>query len=285
MHLRPTWSFQSDGTLWRILLSDRRKILGECRDEVKKETTFVCLDEQSGEVLWRHERPEDPWWIGLEAIHENKVLLHGFETPDMPEHKRIIALDLNSGKEEWRNDEVTFWFAYESRIYAYRTMFERRAGRVLDLNTGETLETLETIDEFIPLRQLARQEDVHESIDFPEALSDAGVPGEVRQLVDRETGSREIVGNIEAVVKDPFLVMNYHTPARGSRPEEPTLENRLAILDFRRRERLFSETLQTDARLPVPDSFFLKDAEVFFIKDRMNLSMLRLPLENIGKTA
>lgn len=282
MRLKPAWSFGSEGTLWRILLGNRGRILAEYRDEENKKAHFVCLDDRTGRVLWRHERPEEPWWIGLEAVQGNRVLLHGFETPDMPEHKRIIALDLETGEEEWHNDEVTFWFAYQSRIYAYRTMFERRAGRILDLETGDVLENLDTINDFIPLRQLARKEDLHESIDFPEDLDTVDAPEAVRTLAAREIGPAQVVGTIEAVLKDPFLVMNYHRPGPGFTPEAPRLENHLAIIDSRRSEKVFSEMLQADARLPVPDSFFLKDADVFFIKDRSFLTMIHLPFESSG---
>lgn len=283
MQLKPTWSFGSDGTLWRILLGNGGRILAEYRDEDRKVAHFVCLDDRTGRVLWRHQRPEEPWWIGLEAVQGNRVLLHGFQTPDMPEHKGMIALDLETGEERWRNEEVTFWFAHQSRIYAYRTMFERRAGRVLDLETGEVLENLDTIDDFIPLRQLARQEDLHESIDFPEDLSDVDVPEAVRRLAEREIGAAQIVGSVEAVLRDPFLVMNYHRRGAGFTPETPRLENHLTIIDSRRSERVFSETLQTEARLPVPDSFFMREGDVFFIKGRSFLSMVHLPLEASGE--
>lgn len=277
MHLHPAWSFSGEGSLWKLLVSDRGKILGEYRNEEAKTARFVCLDETSGRALWRYEDPAEPWWVGLEAVQEDRVLLHGFESPDLPEHKRIIALDLDTGRPVWQNDEVTFWFAYRSRVYAYRTMFERRAGRILDLASGELLESLETIDDFVPLRQLARREDVHDSLDFPEDLASVSLSGDVRLLAEKETGSRNVVGGVEAVLKEPWLVMNYHYHEGGSTPENPRLENCLAILDIRSRQKVFSEVLQSDARLPVPDSFFVRNDGLFFIKDRARLTMVRLP--------
>lgn len=252
-------------------------MVGECRDQEKKETVFFCLQGETGALTWVHTRPEERWWIGLEAVCRNRVLLHGFETPDLPGHKRLIALDLESGTEMWRNDEVTFWFAYQSRVYAYRTMFEKRVGQVLDLETGELLETHEGIEHLATLRGLARQEDPQASIDFPEMLEPARATPEFRPLIEREIRNHRLVGAIEAVVRDPFLVMNYHRLSKGSTPEEPRLENHLLIFDSGSGKKVYSDILIHDAHAPVPDAFFVKDSSVFFIKDQKILCMVRLP--------
>lgn len=275
--LTPTWSFACHGTLWRLLLGDRGVMVGECRDEEKKETVFFCLNEETGALVWHYAGLEEPWWVGLEAVCRNRVLLHGFETPDMPGHKRLIALDLDSGKEVWRNDEVTFWFSYQSRIYTYRTMFEKRIGQVLDLETGELLETLERIEDLTSLRQLAREEDPHASLDFPEVLDPGGAAPKFRPSIEREIRNQRLIGAIEAVIREPYLVMNYHREGKGSTPEKPLLENQFIIFDSASGKKVFSDVLIRNARVPVPDSFFIRNSSVFFIKDQKNLCMLRLP--------
>lgn len=275
--LAPAWSFACRGTLWRLLLGDRGFIVGECRDEGKKETEFFCLNEGTGVPVWRHAGLEERWWIGLEAVSGNRVLLHGFESPDLPGHKRLIALDLDTGKEVWRNDEVTYWFSYQSRVYVYRTMFERRIGQALDLETGELLENHDAIEELATLRQLAREEDPHASLDFPEMLVPGDAPPPLRPLIEREIRHQQIVGSIEAVVREPFVVMNYHRAGKGSTPERALLENHLVIFDASAGKKVFSDVLIRNAHAPVPDAFFLRNSSVFFIKDQRDLCMVRLP--------
>ena len=277
--LTPAWTYSCQATLWRILLSDRGRILGECRDQELKKTRFFCVDEQTGEVLWHHTRPEEQWWIGLEAVHAGRVFLHGFESPDMPEHKRIIALDMETGEEAWKNDEMAFWFAYGSKLYAYRTMFEKKTGFILDSESGEVLERIENVDDLAPVRQLARAEDVHARIDFPELVDRDSLPPDVLDIIDRETKGRDIVGGVEVVVNDRYVVMNYHKAGKQSTPHIGLLEVRILVFDRKDGKRVFSDILLRDARAPVPDAFFIKDFSMFFIKDQKTLCMI--PLEHV----
>lgn len=258
-------------------MGDRGSIVGECRDEAKKETVFFCLNEETGALVWHHAGWEERWWVGLEAVCRNRVLLHGFETPDMPGHKRLIALDLDNGTEVWRNDEVTFWFSYQSRVYTYRTMFEKRVGLVLDLETGELLETHDEIEELAALRKLAREEDPHTFIDFPEIFEPAAASPKLRPLIEREIRNRRLVGAIEAVTREPFLVMNYHREGKGSTPGNRALENQFVIFDSASGKKVYSDILIREAHAPVPDSFFIKDSFVFFIKNQKTLCMIKLP--------
>ena len=221
-------------------------------------------------------RAEEPWWIGLEAVHGDRVFLHGFETPDMPEHKRIIALDLETGGEVWKNDELTFWFAFGSHVYSTRTFFERKTGQILDAGSGAMVEEVENIEDLREARELAWGEDVHHQIDFPEIVDRDSVPRDLLEFLERETGNQELVGGIESVVKEQYAVVTYHRREKKSQPGEPSLESRIAVYNRRERRKVFSEILMRNARMPAPDTFFVKDA-LFFIKDQKTLSMIPLP--------
>src|SRR3989304_2231091 len=102
--IRPAWQYKTDGQLWRILFSESARIVGEDRNEEKKEVTFFCLDEMSGEVLWNRVRLKEHWWIGIETLYDGIVYLHEYVKPDLPQHHKIIALDLESGERPWRDD-------------------------------------------------------------------------------------------------------------------------------------------------------------------------------------
>src|SRR5450759_102613 len=99
--LKPAWSYTTEGVLWRLLFSETNFIVGEDRDTEKKEVSFFCLNASNGDVLWKDISFAEPWWIGIEGIVHGKVFLHGFKKPDMPEHGRIIAVDLGTGRELW----------------------------------------------------------------------------------------------------------------------------------------------------------------------------------------
>lgn len=272
------WSFAPGAVVWRILFGQTNRIVGESRDNDRKKVTFFCLDGRSGRSLWTERSTEEPWWVGLETVQKNVVLLHGFQEPDLPGHFGIYAWDVESGEELWRNDKTTFWFCYRDRVYAYRTLFERRIGYALDLETGDVLETYdEGIEDLFKLRELARKEVPEDTVEFPEKMSGTAPPPEAQSLIERETKNKRIVGGIEYLFQNPYLIMNYHVPGRNSALESLKLENHLAIFDSRRRRKVFGDILALEASAPVPDSFFLRNSVVFFVKEQRKLLAVALP--------
>lgn len=276
--LKPVWSFTAEGVLWRVLFGARGRIAGESRNTEKKTTSFFCLDGSSGTLLWQNLKLEEPWWVGMEAIHNDVVILHGFEKPDLPEHKRIYVLEAATGKELWRNLRLTFWFAYKDRLFAYEERFDRRVGHVLSLTNGEILETHEEgIESFAPVRQLSREENVQEQLLFPEPFDIGGLQSDVKEMIARETKRKIMSSPLEGIVREGYLLLGYYCPARDSTPVVPRLESHFVIVDRRRGKPVFSEVLQANASAPVPDSFFIKESTVYYVKDQRTLSAIALP--------
>jgi len=270
--------------VWRILFGNADRIVGESRDNDKKTVSFFCLDRQSGRPLWEDRSAKEPWWVGLEAVQKNVVLLHGYQKPDLPGHFGIYAWDLEGAEELWRNEEMTFWFCYGNRVYTYKTLFERRVGYALELRTGEVLETYEEgIEDLFRVRELARKEAPEDELLFPEVAGE-GSPPEAQSLVGKETKNKEIIGEIEYLFQNPYLIMNYHLPNRNSGPESLKLENHLAIIDSRGGKKVFTDILALEASAPVPDSFFVRGGVVFFVKEQKTLLALVLPDSSYGET-
>jgi len=276
--LKPSWSYSPQGVVWRILFGKGNRIVGESRDQEKKTVTFFCLDGSSGRPLWENRSKKEPWWAGIEALHQDVILTHGFEQPDMPGHRGIEAWKLETGEELWSNEELTYWFCYRERVYAYRTLFERREGYALDLHSGNVVETYEKgIEELSSVRKLAVQDAHQEELLFPELAAEGQVPSNIQSLLLQETAKKEIVEGIEYVYEDPYLIMNYHIKAQNSTPESLKLDNHLAIIHAREGERIFADVLSKEGSAPVPDSFFVREGSLYYVKDQRTLSALVLP--------
>ena len=239
----PDWTYDAGGTIWRILFSEAGRIIGECRHQDQKLATFFCLDETTGSALWQERRLEEPWWIGIEAIQENVLLLHEYAKPDLPQHKKIHALDVESGKELWKSDHLGYWFGFEGRVYCLEEKFEKRIGYGLDLQTGMVEETYE------------------ESLD---------------ELAGKVTRGANVVGHIEFIKEQGYILLGYHAAGKPSKTEAPLFQNRFVIIDAEDGKTVFEETLARDVRAIVPDSFFAKPPFVYFIKDQKALSALCL---------
>ncbi len=275
-HLEPAWSFSADGVLWRTLFSSTGRIVGECRNQEQKQASFFCLNEESGLLLWRDLRLDEAWWVGMEAVHGRFLILHEFANPSMPEHRGIHVVDLDSGGVIWRRPEMTFWFAYRDRVYAYEQRFEKRIGHAFDLEKGEIIETYEEgLDQLFPLRQLAVAESEGDEMLFPEVAGEEETNTRVLKIIKEETKGEYVVGSVEYIEHRNVLIFNYHKAAKGSSAEAPRLENHLCVFDMSRGTRLYTEVLFAGGTAPVPDSFFVKNESLYFVKNQNTLVSLR----------
>jgi hypothetical protein len=271
------WTYTARGDIWRIETAPGGKLVGETRDQARKEASFFCLEEQTGLTRWEDRRLEEPWWAGIEAVQGDTLLLHQFAQPDMPEHRRIIALDIDTGTERWRNDELAYWFGIGNNVYAYEDTLEKRIGYALNLQTGVIERTFdENLDELRLLRSAPSQDPPREETRFPEVLDESVGDPSIVSLVERETKGKRLAGPIEHVKERGLLLFDYHELGRGSTPEKPLYDNRFAIVDLQRKKKVFSEIIARGLRTPVPDSFFLRGPFVFFIKNRNILTAVRL---------
>jgi hypothetical protein len=273
----PEWTYIAHGTIWRIEISRSGEILGESRDQQRKVVSFFCLEGETGAPRWEDLKLEEPWWVGIESVQEDTLLLHQFTQPDMPEHKRILAFDIHSGRERWRNDELTYWFGNRDKVYAYRDTFEKRIGYELDLETGVIEQTFsENLDELRALRTAALQDRPSGESRFPEILDEGTQESSIAGVVQKETKGKKAAGHVEYVREGDLLLFNYHELGRGSSSEAPLYDNRFVIVDLQRGKRVFSEVLANGLRTPVPDSFFIRLPFVYFVKNQNTLTAIRL---------
>jgi hypothetical protein len=275
--LIPDWSYVANGIVWRLLFTGKGRLVGECRDQEKKTASFFCLDEESGKPLWQDLRLEEAWWVGMEAVHGDTLLLHGFASPDMPEHRGIRAFDVETGVLRWRNDEATYWFGVGDRLFAYRDFFERRVGYEIDLETGGLKTTYDqSLQELHDIRRDAAEKEIAPEMTLPEILSEGAVEPALLAFVSRLTKGKGAVGNTEFILEDDILAFNYHVRVPGAAAQTPFYENHLFVYRYPQGTRLFSDVTARDLKAQVPDTFFVRNRRLFFVKDQKTLTAIRL---------
>lgn len=274
---KPDWTYAAPGIIWRILFSESGKIIGECRNQERKSVSFFCLNGENGSSVWEDLTLDEPWWVGIEAVQRNTLLLHGFVKPDMPQHKQIVAFDVDTGKQRWRNDELTYWFGQSHKVYAYRDTFERRIGYALNLQTGAIEETYDDgLEGLHQLRRRAFDEQDVGGFRFPEVLNVRSLESSVGAMVTKEIKGKSVTGNVEFINERGYFLLNYYTLVAGSSVDSPIYDNHFVIFHMERKSMVFSDVLARNAKAPVPDSFFVKSPFVYFIKDYNILAALRL---------
>jgi Domain of unknown function (DUF4905) len=271
----PTWEYHARGSIWRLVVADSGLLVGEERDTSRRVAGFFCLNQVTGEALWHYSDPKEKWWIGIETTHRDHLFLHGYATPDMPGHKGIIAIDLFIGKVVWRMSEPRFLVASGETIFVSSDVGNDRTLVQLDAGTGEAVRYLNPHDK-----------------EFEEAFNEgnvnsAGVPelphpiefseefdARAEMLIGKQIAPENVIGAVECLVRNPLLIFSYHE--RMSPDQENYLRNSIAIVNMSSGSLLFSETLNSRVTSVAPESFFVCNSMLYFIRERTSLVAIRL---------
>lgn len=246
------------------MFSEHGHIICEDRNTESKSATFFCFDTQTNSMLWKDKIFEEKWWIGLSAVTNERLYLHGFRKPDMPEQKNIIAVDLFSGNTLWQNTECTFLAIQAPFVFGYKDLFERRVYYKIDERNGAIIEELNTLPDGI----IANTQYEKTDFTFPQqvAHNDDGI--------EQFMSSQSEFTSAEYISRGNFVVLNVysrHTTA------ELGLKNTLSIIDTTTKKKVYSDVLNESTQYPVPDSFFMDRDRVFYIKERKTFVALDLP--------
>ena len=270
----PTWRYRTSGTIWRLLPGGPGVFVGEVRNLEAKQTSFFCVSRQTGEVLWEGVRFEEQWWIGIEAIHVDRVFFHGFSTPDMPHHKGIIVVDLFSGRVVWNNPDLRFILCVEDSLFASGDTTD--GGVLLGLNyrTGELVQTCS--GEVLETARTSLRARGAETPEFPAPLEAFDQADErAVTLAHKHCIMDDVVGRVEALKKADLLVFSYHERS-NSRSLDGHLKNILKVLDLESGDLIFTEILNKSATSATPDSFFVLDGMLYFVKDLSSLTAVSI---------
>jgi hypothetical protein len=275
--LEPSWTYKSSGVIWRVLFAEATHIVGENRDRSKKSTSFFCVDRETGRIVWDDLQLDEKWWVGIEAVRRGVVLLHEYERPDMPTHKKIIALELQTGRMLWRNEELMYSFAAGGKVYGSRDIFSRRIFFELDCVSGQVCREIgDDFAQVSEIRKNGEDEDTSAEFLFPARLSDQPqAHPSISAILKKHCSLSENRGNIEVITLDRVLLFNYHRPVEDG--TDSLLLNHFKIVDLVNQRVLFSEILDRSVAAPISDSFFVTDNTAYFIKDKNTLTSIKLP--------
>jgi hypothetical protein len=275
--LKPAWNFDAGALIWRLFFTSNDLIIGETRNQDTKSTSFFCINIHSGRPLWQNIGFDEPWWIGIEAVHERWVILHGFVRPDMPEHRGIRVIDIESGKLLWRNDNLSFWFIDNEKLYSHKYLFEKHIVCELDIKTGTILnEHSDNLDPLQELRQrlLQNKFERQQDVIFPEVFDENDSESAIRTVVKRISESEALQGWIEFLSHRDILIVSQYRQTKNQ-SESLLLNNILTVCNLKTEKVLYSEIIAKGVKTPSPDSFFIKDDLLLFIEHQTMLTALQ----------
>lgn len=279
--IKPYLTFSQKGNIWRMHFSSADILVCETRDLNTKETYFFSLNYKTKQVFLSNFQLDEKWWISIESVSDDSIYFNKFKTPELPEHLGITAVDVKAGKTLWKNEELTFLFADTSEVYAYKEVFEREIFYKLDSNTGNIIETYEDekiADSLLELKQF-NEEKMFTGFIYPEIYIEGNVidPLAEKYLMERFKDVK-FMGEIEFIDYEELIIYNFHADAGVNLKDitSHSLSNRLEIFDMKQEKIIHEEILNTDAVNYVPDSFFIRDGFLFYIKEKKELVMIEL---------
>ena len=265
--------FKDGSQVWRILISSTDKIVFETRNTEKKEAFFSCYKLDGGKKLFKGLQPVEKYWTGIEDVYEDIILFHRFAKPDMPGHKSIIAFDVLSKEILWENNEYSFLFLLNNKIYCFVQKFEGRRFYTIDPYSGKLLEELGddsfSINEF---KYKADEEKDWSGYLFPRIFNASEIESvKFKDIVYSVTDKKSLNGEIEYAEYKNKLYVNFHYNVGAG-----ILENKLIVYDITIDKIIFSEILNSAVISYVPDSFFIYKDYLILLKEKNEVIVYKL---------
>jgi len=251
-------------------MTDLDQIVIEERNIEKMEVFFSCIDKNTGSVFWKNKRfLDEKFWTGIEDTKSNLLFLHMFEKPDMPLHKKIIAVNLIDGTIDWINHELTYFACDDNFIYAYKQNFESKEYFKLEKESGQIISSLGNEEDAKPYLNLIPEKNYSRYL-FSSPISQ--LENEVLiNLIRNHAINSKYNAFIEYILFKDFLIFNFYDKA-----SEAFLINKLFIINQYSQKILHTETINSATPAPVPDSFFIYDDILYFIKNKKELIAYKL---------
>jgi outer membrane protein assembly factor BamB len=264
----PVWTYPAEGRLWLFRLNGKGRLIGEARDTERRTASFFCLDERTGAPLWQDLSFSEPWWVGIEEVTDTRVYFHGYRKPDVPRHAGVTAVDIETGLTVWETPDDTYLFEAENRVYISRERFEGLWYCALDAGDGSIVEEFGNDHGRInSMRSKLNEEERFAGYSYPEPYTENnGIPAATRDHIRRVVNPATVQGNLDLMERDGFLFLSWHSPDRADGEGGEILAQHFAALDGESGRALFSDRID-ESTIPAPDSFFVKDDLLFYVKN------------------
>ncbi len=171
-------------------------------------------------------------------------------------------------------------FVQGNLVYAFRELFDRRVYCALELQSGKLVSEFGSDAAEIDRLKAKGGPTTEEDLIFPEVLAERSPDHAVvyRTVLSR-CREEDLRGPIEFLRCGKYVLMSFHQSTRRARrfiePSTDNLDglvdNRFVIVEENSGKIVYEETLNSKSPNPVPDSFFVKNNVVYFIREKQQL--------------
>lgn len=249
--------------IWRLFIASGRLAVIDKRDAVKKEAYFDCLDLFDGSILFENYQFGEKYWIGVEDIFEDNLILHKFRKPDMPFHNGIAVFNLRTKSVLWERDDMIFNYKTSEGLCVEKPSLTGSEFYLIDAATGSILNKLEG-DDYSYKNNKGEKDYI-----FPELLS-------MSENCVAAEHIKSFLKNCKTEGEIEFIDINGAAAFNAHIKSDSGLSNRLFVFDKTLQKIIFEEELNNSVRAYAPDSFFIYKDLLIFIKERTILTVVQL---------
>lgn len=222
------------------------------------------LDADKGRTLWEGQTPFDPWWSNLTSVTEDRAILEGYTSRDLPIPKGIAALDLLDGSLVWSDADAQLVEVRAHSLMSRRSVHGIERTQILRLADGSVSD--EHDDAAIANVEVQYPVDVDRS-----ATNGWLTPEEVAQLR----------GPIELLMRPNERILSYHlqNPRSASDLMRQTFRCELRVLREDPQHgatELVRETLAEHSPFPVAGNFLVLHDILIYVQEKTRLMGVHL---------
>lgn len=256
--------------IWRIIITDDESVVIEKRDTSDKQVYFDSFELVSKNNIFSDLQLDEKFWIGIEKVYKGIILFHKYSKPDMPGHKEIIAYDVKSGKILWRNENYSYLFVHDEKVYCFKQQFEGRNFFTLDYLSGELVDELGNDTQKVnSIYGKSREEESYKDYIFPETIESKNA--KATEIIKELKSNLAIVDQVEYNIYGNYLFASYHT-----RAFENSMINKFSVFNLDSGSEIFNETLLPNTESLMTDSFFVYKNFLFLLKGKDELVIYKI---------
>ena len=250
--------------IWRILphsAPDRNEWIVELRDGNERKTSFALIDLAIPALKWQLVPNGADWWTTLAGFSGNRVFLHNYRNPELPDPSDLLALSVATGELEWVLPNHYLVSAGQgSRIGVAKKAAEGVTIHLVDSQTGGLIS---------PSSEKKIKEEGGDSSKFPvRYVPDDRYFEAIASFVSTVAGVNGALA-FDYIESDPFVVLSYYI----YEPEE--LAQYLLIVN-RKKEIVYHERLAERLKGIGRDTILMKGDILVFLKNSNEFISLKL---------
>ena len=127
------------GVVWNTLADgENQRLFLEVRDPAEKTVSFSALNLRNNQWLWKDLTLEERWWVSLQRVSGDMLLLTVYNDAQNPDKKSIVAYDVLKNSMAWWHNGFSVTSVNSLYVKGVDSRFPEKAC-ILDLFTGQVV--------------------------------------------------------------------------------------------------------------------------------------------------